>query len=231
MKTRSLQFGKALSAALFILLLSLAGLTNAMAQEFTVGDLNYSVNDDGVSVTLTGYEGYIQGALVIPESVSYEENTYAVTAIGEWALEDCCGITSVIIPNSVTSIGDAAFYGCIALTSITIPDSVTSIHSGAFNETGWYYNQPDGILYLYNYCLGYKGVELEGNLSIREGTKVIADWSFNNIWTDNSFYVYLPNTLTHIGDGAFFSTGYECITIPNSVVYIGDNAFDGFWGW
>ena len=224
MKTRSLQFGKALSAALFILLLSLAGLTNAMAQEFTVGNLNYSVNDDGVSVTLTGYEGYIQGALVIPESVSYEENTYAVTAIGEWALEDCCGITSVIIPNSVTSIGDAAFYGCIALTSITIPDSVTSIHSGAFNETGWYYNQPDGILYLYNYCLGYKGVELEGNLSIREGTKVIASWAFSNVW-GGYCHIYLPNTLTHIGDYAFFSSDFNGMVIPNSVIYIGDYAF------
>ena len=56
----------------------------------------------------------------------------SVTSIGDYAFEDCDGLTSVTILNSVTSIGDYAFGGCNNLTSITIPNSVTSIEYGAF---------------------------------------------------------------------------------------------------
>ena len=67
----------------------------AMAQgsaltEFTVGNLNYRVNDDNVSVTVIGHvDGYnAQGALDIPESVSYEGHDYAVTVVGILFLSD-----------------------------------------------------------------------------------------------------------------------------------------------
>jgi hypothetical protein len=43
-----------------------------------------------------------------------------VTSIGDYAFEDCTGLTSVTIPNSVTSIRYRAFYGCTGLTSMTV---------------------------------------------------------------------------------------------------------------
>lgn len=62
-----------------------------MAQTFTVGDLYYQVNPDGVSVTLKGHvDGYnATGALNIPESVNYEGNDYVVTTIGNSAFLYC----------------------------------------------------------------------------------------------------------------------------------------------
>ena len=57
-----------------------------------------------------------------------------VTSIGNWALSDCSGLTSVTIPDSVTSIGVGAFSGCSRLTSITIGNSVTSIDNSAFSS-------------------------------------------------------------------------------------------------
>ena len=61
--------------------------------------------------------------LVVPDNV---------TSIGNYAFQNCSGLTSVTIPNSVKSIGDFAFYDCNGLTSITIGNSVTSIGNYAF---------------------------------------------------------------------------------------------------
>jgi hypothetical protein len=54
------------------------------------------------------------------------------TVIGDYAFQNCDGLTSVMIGNNVTSIEDGAFYGCTGLTSVTIPNSVTSIGNWAF---------------------------------------------------------------------------------------------------
>ena len=62
-------------------------MTGIAQTTFTVGDLNYRVNNDGVSVTVTGHvngQG-ATGELNIPETVSYEGNDYAVTVIGNCA--------------------------------------------------------------------------------------------------------------------------------------------------
>ena len=42
----------------------------------------------------------------------------SVTSIGNYAFEDCSGLTSVTIGDSVTSIGSDAFSGCSGLTSV-----------------------------------------------------------------------------------------------------------------
>ena len=118
------------------LLFGIIGMTNLSAQEFTVGDLNYRINDDGVSVTVTGHvdgEG-ATGELIIPESVNYGGNDYPVTIIGDYAFGWCSGLTgSLNIPNTVTSIGESAFDGCWGFTgSLNIPNSVTIIGNAAF---------------------------------------------------------------------------------------------------
>ena len=51
-----------------------------------------------------------------------------------FALRDCAGLTSVIIPDSVTEIGGYAFSGCTNITSMVIPDSVTGIDANVFFE-------------------------------------------------------------------------------------------------
>ena len=92
--------------------------------EVTFGDED-DYDDDGYT--------YYSGVVVIPASVTYDEKTYAVTSIGDYAFNWCYGLTKVIIGNSVTSIGECAFYECSSLTSVTIPNSVTSIGDGTFH--------------------------------------------------------------------------------------------------
>jgi len=132
--------------------------------------------------------------------------------------------TQATIPNTVTKICDKAFYKCENLTSISIPNSVTEIGSSAFGNTGWYNNQPNGILYLDGWCLGYKGEKPTGNLTIAEGTRGIADRSFPGCTDLTS--VTIPNSVISIGSYAFSTcTGFTSITIPSSVKKIGFLAF------
>ena len=82
-----------------------------------------------IQVTPLGYGG----ALTIPSSVTYQNKTYAVTKISNYAFCLCSNFTSVTIPNSVTSIGAYAFRSCTGLTRITIGNAVTSIGYACFN--------------------------------------------------------------------------------------------------
>ena len=125
------------------LLLAVIGLLcsiSVSAHDFEVDGIYYNITSSTnktVAVTYRGsdyssYSNEYSGAITIPESVTYNGNTYSVTSIGEDAFEFCYGLTSVVIPNSVTSIGDEAFRSCDSLTSVVIPNSVTSIGVTAF---------------------------------------------------------------------------------------------------
>lgn len=82
--------------------------------------------------TYSGNEFAYTGDIVIPNSVSYNGNTYNVIGIDEYAFNYCKYLTNVTIPASVKNIGRAAFSGCSNLVSISIPECVSSIGSDTF---------------------------------------------------------------------------------------------------
>ena len=125
-------------------------------------------------------DGYYTGNVVLPESITYENNEYCVTRIGDVAFRKCTDLISITIPNSVTSIGEAAFQWCTGLTSITIPNSVTSIGSGAFQL-----------------CKGLISI------TIPNGLTSIGDATFSECYSLTN--ITIPNSVTNIGDGAFSS--------------------------
>ncbi|MBO7134916.1 MAG: leucine-rich repeat protein, partial [Bacteroidales bacterium] len=145
--------------------------------------------------------GYIDGNLV------YTDETRT-------NLTGCSTLTTdVEIPNSVTSIGDYAFYRCDSLSSITIPNSVTSIGNRVFS-----------------YCSGLEVFSVEPDNTIYD--------SRNNcnaiIETETNSLIYgckntiIPNSITSIGDYAFFYSGLTgTLIIHDSITNIGQGAF---WG-
>ena len=213
MKKRILQMKWTKRIVLIALLLGVAGLGKMYAQNFTVDDLNYQVNNDGVSVTVTGHvDGQsATGSLVIPETVEYNGSTYSVTRIGYLAFHNCSGLTgSLTIPNSVTMIDGWAFSGCSGFTGIlTIGNSVTTIGEHAFSS-----------------CSGFSG-----DLDIPNSVTSIGNSAFSGC-SGFTGSLTIPNSVTSIGNYAFsgcsgFTGG---LTIGNSVTTIGESAFYGCIG-
>ena len=133
--------------------------------------------------------------------------------------------TTINIKDGTVSISEYAFDGCTNLTDITIPESATSIGRYAFNGTGWYNNQPDGLVYASKVAYRYKGTMPENTtIGIKEGTLGISDYAFSSCSGLKS--ITIPEGVKSIGKFAFQACrGLTSIIIPESVTSIGEGAF------
>ena len=208
-------------------------------QVFGCDPLTYSINSDGVSVTVTGHvDGTAAtGELIIPETKTINGVTYDVTAIGEYAFYNCSGLTGTLtIPNSVNTIDVGAFSECSGFTGLIIPNSVTTIGALAFVECSGFNGSltiPSSVTSIgwgaFDGCSGFTG-----SLTIPNSITSINDMAFSEC-SGFTGSLTIPNSVTSIGNEAFFNcTGFTgSLTISNSVTSIGNGAFHdcgGFTG-
>lgn len=92
----------------------------ASANESNGGKLEYKVNDDGKTCTVTGIGTCTAKNIIIPASI----DTYRVTVIGKSAFYGEKGIVSVTVPDCVDVIEEKAFGACTKLTSVKLSDSI-----------------------------------------------------------------------------------------------------------
>ncbi|MBR5644656.1 MAG: leucine-rich repeat domain-containing protein [Salinivirgaceae bacterium] len=218
---------------------------SAWADDFTIGNLKYTITDaekHEVSVG-TNKNNKPVGDLVIPAEVENEGVKYAVTSIRNFAFAICISLTSVTIPNSVTIIGESAFRYCTGLTTVTIPNSVTSIGDNAFGlvknivYSGNAEGRPWGALnvnaipdengFIYSDAektnlTAYVGVEKE--VIIPNTVTSIRNYAFAGCSSLTS--IVIGDSVTRIGNWAFSDCrSLTSVTIPESVTSIGENAF------
>lgn len=238
-----------------LLLLAILMPATTAAYDFSYQGIYYDIYGDEVAVTYKEFPDYnghgvYSGDVTIPDSVRFFTKTYPVAGItfsafygcneltsitipntvryiGDYAFYNCSGLQSITLPNSIKTIQGRAFYNCSELSSITFPNAVTSIGEGAFNNTAWYNNQPDGLVYTGSVAYKYKGAIPAGtSITLAEGTLGVADDAFDNCTGLTS--INLPNSVIILGHGAFYGcSGLTCIEIPNSVTTIRNYAFKG----
>ncbi len=179
-----------------------------------------------------------------------------ITAIDDDTFFFCRNLETITIPKSVKIIGDSAFGGCEGLSSITFEDKierigydvfedctnlkeilgfeyiVDDISIGDFEDSLWYAdnytNQPDGVIYIEDIAVTYKGEIPENTeLIIKEGCKKIRRYAFYNsgFGGNNIVFAVIPDSVKKIEDHAFYGcSDLKKVTIGN-VGVIGDSAF------
>ena len=100
-------------------------------RDIEISGLYYNLDMEAKTAEVTFGPNCYEGDVVIPSSVTYNDETYSVTGIGHSAFASCFDLTSISIPSSLTTIGLYAF-SATALTSIAIPEGVTTIGGHAF---------------------------------------------------------------------------------------------------
>ena len=214
---------------LFLSMILLALPLVAGAYDAEVDGIYYNLIPKGNVAEVTFGNMKYSGSVNIPEKITYESVEYSVITIGDYAFNDCSGLTSVIIPKSVTFIGNYAFNQCVGFTSVSIPNSVTRIGEGAFYGCSGLTSMtiPNSVTKIgvaaFRYCSGLT------SLTIGNSVTSIGSNAFEECRSLTT--IVIPNTVTSIGNYAFrYCSGLASVTIPNSVTRIGEGAFYGCSG-
>ncbi len=142
--------------------------------------------------------------------------------IGNYAMENCRALKEIYIPDSVLTVqqsafaecvsleaarvspnaelGNMVFQGCISLQRVTLPETMITLPYQLFLQ-----------------CVRLSYVELP------RGLKFISSNAF--MYCSSLTEIFIPDTVTNIGDSAFCDSGLTKIVLPDSVTYIGPDAF------
>jgi hypothetical protein len=126
------------------------------------------------------------------------------------------------MPDSVSTIGNYAFSGCNNLTTITASENIIDICANSFEDTAWYDDQPDGIVFFYGIAYGYKGSYTDFDMISNPDIRGVSRGAFygRHIITAN-----IPDGTTIIGDWTCTNSSIVSITLPATISEIGYYAF------
>ena len=155
----------------------------------------YYFDDDKNFVAVPAIPLNSTGVITIPETVTYEDVTYTVTAIGEMSFSTT-NIEGVTIPSTITNIGEGAFYYCTSLTSVTIPASVNIIGDYAFQSC-------TSLTSVTCYAVNPPSIDEDAFYGIPPVTTLYVPTVDAISSYQNSYWSYFFNKIRVIGDNSF----------------------------
>ena len=187
--------------------------------ELTYGDFQYKIEDDN-SCTITDYDG-MASSLSIPSAI----NGHTVKQIDTGALSDNRIITSVTIPNGVTTIGFSAFNGCVKLEKIKFSSNLDTVCENAFNNTKWFNNQSNGLVYVGKVAYKYKGdMPRNTKITVKSDTVSISESAFKDC--ANLTAILIPSSVKHIDKYALYNCqGLTKLNFNDGIERIENDAF------
>lgn len=207
---------------LCLLLMTLLALP-AMAEDLEAGGFTYTVNEDGETVTITGYTTTPGGILSIPAQLDGK----TVTAIGQGAFFNCSAITEIVFPTDgrLTTIETNAFQRCDSLVSVTLPEGLTTLGRESFGSCLLLRSVhiPSTLSDAGSFYGPFTNSELLRTVTFADGLETIPKHLFYGAWPET---FELPDSLTAIEANAFTACeNLRSITIPDGVTSIGYQAF------
>lgn len=131
-------------------------------------------------------------------------------AIGPQLFAGCTSLVNITLPDDVTTIAKDAFYGCTGLKEISIPSATNSVSpSGGCASLQDIYVSPANTSFQ----------SVDGVLTNEEKTKLI--WFPNGRTGEYS----LPDNITSLGQGAFYESSIEKITLSDKLKTISTATF------
>lgn len=184
---------------------------NVKESKAVVGGLCYMVNPATRTATLTfdelvpmPYAG-LSGKVTVPASIIYNNVSYDVTEIGNYAFQGNTTITEIVLPEGIKTIGADCFERMTKLTKVNIPQTVESIFRFESSGNGITQNESNyrGGLLIIDNCLLKVKKELTGQVDVPEGTRLVAGNAFCGC--KELTRISLPETVTEVGPYAFES--------------------------
>lgn len=184
---------------------------------YVLDDFVYYKQYDGEDVV----DLYLIGYIGTSEDITIDKD---VTVIGSSAFKDNTIIKNVTFEadSKLRKISRYAFSGC-DFNIYEIPNTIEVIENDALSANNVV--EKDGCYYYGNSSNPYlvlKSFADSSNITIDENCKIILD----QVFTWNTFEeIIIPNSVTYIGDTAFYGSSIESITLSNNLTSINVSTF------
>jgi len=201
--------------------------TNGLNYVVTSIDSYEAAVDDNTETTIT--------ELVIPDTVEYKGEKFAVTKVMEEAFVDVESITSVVLPKTMVEIELDAFNGCTNLETFTMNEGLVTVGEGFIS-----YSKVSSLhfpsTFVDVYVDAFEELSLT-SLTVDSKNPVFNDGGGSNVLiaTASDSLVYfakganIPSTVKKYGEFLFFTACPDItkFTIPSNIEYIAMGAFYG----
>ncbi len=221
-------------ASLYLLLFAVTGIfcitcsmpVYAIENKGTYGDFDYAYQQISQEITITKYKG--QKASV---SVPGQIDGYPVTQIGIRAFANCKSLQKITLPDTITGISDYAFSGCGMLKSLKLPESTVKLGTRIIENTAIPSMAiPKSISRVtqYGFAGPFANCQTLTKVEFAAGTESIPAYMLSSgNYASNVNTVTIPNSVTQIGNCAFYNCKKLAIRSLAKVEKIGNSAFAG----